>query len=293
MQITIASGKGGVGKSSITSSLIYLISKSKKVIAVDADADAPNLSIVFGVRDWDFEKPLEGGRVAVISSDKCKGCGICQEHCPYECIYRKGQIYRVEEVICEGCNVCSLVCPYDDVISFKPSISGVVKGRKTDYGFYLISADLFPGRPNSGKLVFMEKQIAREKAEEENANYIIIDSAAGIGCQVIASINGSDALICVVEPSPSSFNDFKRLLKVAEHFKIKVYLLINKFDINEKFTKSILAFAEEEEIEPIGNIPYDDHVIKAISAGKPVCELFPDSPFSVAIKEVLSRILNL
>ncbi len=293
MQITVASGKGGVGKSSISSSLIYLLSRKHKVVAVDADADAPNLSIIFGVKDWDFEEPLKGGRVAVIDKDRCTGCKICERHCPYECIYDVGSYCKVEEVICEGCNVCSLVCPHDDVISFKPSISGVIRGKKTDYGFHLISADLFPGRPNSGKLVFREKEIAREKAEEESTDYIIIDSAAGIGCQVIASINGSDLLVCVVEPTPSSLYDLRRLVSVASHFNIKSCIVINKFNVNEKFLDEIYAYAERESVEVIGKIHYDDSVINSVLMGKPVAEAFPDSPFSNAIRELLSRILNL
>ncbi|WP_456397844.1 nucleotide-binding protein [Desulfurobacterium sp.] len=286
MQVTVSSGKGGVGKSSITASLLYLLSKDIDLVAVDADADTPNLDILLNVKNWEGEELLSGERVAVIDGDRCNGCGLCARHCPYDCIDKEGKVYRVKEVLCEGCNVCSIVCPHDFVISFKETISGVVKWGKTDYDFKLVSSQLFPGRPNSGKLVFKAKKVA----QSFNEDLMVVDAAAGIGCSVVASINGSDLVIVVVEPTKVSLSDAKRLIKVLDHFGLKRVGIINKFDVNPEFVPIAEEFLKEADADIIGYVPYDKNVINAILKGKPPVEVFPESSFSVAINEVYENL---
>ncbi|SMP06294.1 MinD superfamily P-loop ATPase, contains an inserted ferredoxin domain [Desulfurobacterium pacificum] len=286
MQLTVASGKGGVGKSSITASLSFLLSKSVKLVSLDADADTPNLEILLKVKSWEGKKPFEGERIAVINPSKCIGCGICAEHCPYECIYPESNYYKISEILCEGCNVCSMVCPEKETISFKPTIPGFVKWGKTIYGFPLVTAELLPGRPNSGKLVFEAKKIAKNFDHD----LLLIDAAAGIGCSVIASINGSDYTIVVVEPTEISFSDAKRLLKITDHFKVKTLAVINKFNVNEEYSKRLEEFFTERNIRVIGKIPYDKSVVEALVKGEPAIKTFPDSPFSKAVKKVAENL---
>lgn len=286
MQITVASGKGGVGKSSISASLSYLFSQSFKLVAVDADADTPNLEILLGVEEWEGKEPLPGERVAVIDPEKCTGCGVCAENCPYECIYPENGYFRVNEVLCEGCNVCSIVCPEDGVISFKPAVPGYVKFGETRFGFPLFTGELLPGRPNSGKLVFKAKQMAREVPSD----ITVVDAAAGIGCSVIASVNGSDLVLVVVEPTKASLSDAERLLKLVEHFNLRAVAVVNKFDVNREFSLEVERVLKNRGVETIGFIPYDRSVVDAVVSGRPPVEAYPDSPFSAALKEVAERL---
>lgn len=281
VQIVIASGKGGVGKSTVTSSLIYLLKDRYKLIAVDADADAPNLHMLFGVENWEEQKELVGAKVARIDQEKCIKCGICMERCPYECIKFVDGSYIVNELTCEGCNVCRLVCPVEGTITLEEVRSGIVRKTTTRYGFPLISAQLDVGRPNSGKLVTEEKNWAKKLMGE----HVIVDSAAGIGCQVIASIGGADAAILVAEPTPASLSDLKRIYKVVKHFREPAYLIINKADFNPGF-RGIHEFAEEEGIRILGEIPYDRAIPNSMIQMKPVVEAFPDSKASNALKEI-------
>ncbi|WP_042701262.1 nucleotide-binding protein [Thermococcus sp. PK] len=285
MQVAIASGKGGVGKSSVAASLIYLLKDEYSLIAVDADADAPNLDLLFGVESWEEEKELIGAKVAKINTGTCVRCGICAERCPYDCIKIVDGNYVVNELTCEGCGVCRLVCPVEGVITLEEVRSGIIRKTTTKYGFPLISAQLDVGRPNSGKLVTEEKEWAKRIMKEKGIEHMIVDSAAGIGCQVIASLGGADVAILVAEPTPASLSDVKRVYKVVQHFREPAYLIINKADLNPGF-KGLYEFAEEEDIPIIGEIPYDRAIPKSMVMLKPVVEAFPDSKASTALKEI-------
>ncbi|WP_456365128.1 nucleotide-binding protein [Thermococcus sp.] len=290
MQIAIASGKGGVGKSSVTASLLYLLKDDYRFIAVDADAEAPNLGLLLGVTEWEEEREHFGAKVAKINTGNCVRCGICYERCPYECIYVDDEgNYVVNELTCEGCNVCGLVCPVPGTITLEDVRSGVIRKATTKYGFPIISAQLDVGRPESGKLVTEEKEWAKKVMEELNLEHMIVDSAAGIGCQVIASIGGADLTILIAEPTPASLSDVQRAYKVVQHFRQPAYLVINKADLNPSFT-GLKEWAESEGIPVLGEIPYDRAIPDSMVGMKPVVEMFPESKASRALKEIAERV---
>ncbi|ANF21790.1 P-loop NTPase [Thermococcus piezophilus] len=289
MQLVIASGKGGVGKSTVTASLLYLLKDEYNFVAVDADADAPNLDLLLGVKRWEEERELVGAKVVHINQDSCIHCGICYERCPYNCIKFVDGNYVVSELTCEGCNVCGLVCPVPGTITLKEVRSGIVRKTTTPYGFPLISAQLDVGRPNSGKLVTEEKEWAKNLMAELNLEHMIVDSAAGIGCQVIASIGGADLTILIAEPTPASLSDVQRAYRVVQHFRQQAYLIINKTDFNHGF-KALHEWAESEGIPILGEVPYDRAIPRSMAMLKPVVEVFPDSKASQAMKEIAERV---
>ncbi|WP_010480296.1 nucleotide-binding protein [Thermococcus zilligii] len=290
MQLAIASGKGGVGKSTITASLLYLLKDRYRLIAVDADAGAPNLGLLLGVEEWEEEREHFGARVARINAGSCIRCGICMERCPYGCIYVDGEgNYAVNGLTCEGCNVCGLVCPVEGAISLEEVRSGVIRKATTRYGFPVISAQLDVGRPESGKLVTEEKEWAKKIMEELNLEHMIVDSAAGIGCQVIASLGGADVAILIAEPTPASLSDVQRAYRVVRHFREPAYLIINKADMNPGFTE-LRRWAESEGIPVLGEVPYDRAIPESMGLLRPVVEAFPDSKASRALKEIAGRI---
>ena len=290
MQLAIASGKGGVGKSTITASLLYFLKGEYSLIAVDADAEAPNLGLLLGVTEWEEEREHIGAKVARISTEGCIRCGICMERCPYDSIYIDDEgNYVVNELTCEGCNVCGLVCPVAGTINLEEVRSGVVRRATTKYGFPIISAQLDVGRPESGKLVTEEKEWAKKVMEELNLEHMIVDSAAGIGCQVIASLGGADAAILIAEPTPASLSDVQRAYKVVQHFREPAYLIINKADINPGFTK-LREWAEGEGIPILGEVPYDSAIPRSMGLLKPIVEVFPESRASKALGEITKRI---
>ena len=282
MEMVVASGKGGVGKSTITASLISLLSKDYRIGAVDADAEAPNLHLIFNVEEWEREEEFTAAKTARIN-DSCINCGLCKNACIYEAIYEEGGKHHIKSYLCEGCGACRAVCPVD-AVEISDAISGWFRVGKTKYG-PLVSAELDVGKPNSGKLVTEEKKIAREWKKNGEVEHIIIDAAAGIGCQVISSLSGANLVLLVGEPTPSSLSDMKRMHSLARHFGIETKMIINKYGINNDY-HGLEEFAEDNGIEIIGRIPYDSSVPKSISSMMPLVELSPDSEASKAIKKI-------
>ncbi len=291
IELAVASGKGGVGKSTLSATLaLYLHRKGWSIVAADADAEAPNLHLVLGNTEWSNEKEYEEGFVAEILRDKCTDCGLCADACSYNAIELVDGHYRVNQVVCEGCVTCILVCP-EKAIRRRRSTRGKLRWTTTSYGFPLVGARLYAGRPNSGKIVTEVKNIARSLASDSSV--IILDSAAGIGCQVISSLAGAHAAILVAEPTPASLSDLKRIHALTRHFMMPAMLVINKYDVNPEYSERLAEYAGENNIHLLGKIPYDDAVPRSMAEAQPLIEAYPDSPASKALLEIAGKIENI
>jgi len=255
-QIVFISGKGGTGKSTLVASLNLLV--SQKMLA-DCDVDAPNLHLlVHG--DQLQHKDYSGAKIARINPNRCVKCGVCLKVCRFDAITEDIQI---RPMACEGCAACQVVCPTDaiDLIEVKTGdtyVTGTAQG-------IFAHARLAVGAEGSGKLVTeVRKSLHNYQQEEE---WVLIDGSPGIGCVVIASITGTDAVVAVAEPTPSGRHDLERVLSVAEHFKIPAYVCINKYDLNLAETKAIQDACRQMGVKVIGQIPFEPAVVKALQQG--------------------------
>ena len=283
-EIVVASGKGGVGKSTVTASLAVLLAeKGLKFVAADADAEAPNLHILLGVREWSVVEEYREGRVAYILEDRCTKCNICAEVCTYGAVEIIDGSYVINPFICEGCITCSAACPVK-AIRYKFNVpSGFIRvTRDTSYGFPLVSSEIMPGQPNSGKLVTEVKNRARGLLSGEG--FLLIDAAAGIGCQVISSLTGAQIALLVAEPTPASMSDLKRIHKLARHFSIASMLVINKYDLNLGMVEKLERYAREHNMPVAAYIPYDPKAARAAAEGRPLVKAYPDTPAAKAIR---------
>ncbi len=279
MKIAVASGKGGVGKSMLAASLSVLFSKSKRLVAVDCDVDAPDLALWLGVEMAEFGttigEKISASEKAFIDYSKCIKCGRCAEACTFGAMKFDGSP-TVLPYLCEGCGACELACPVS-AIKLKPVDSGEIIQSETKYGFPVITGFLYPGETGSGKVVTEIKKHA-DKIDHE---MMILDSAAGIGCPVTASLNGSDYALLVTEPTPSGISDLQRVLGVVEHFSIPYKIVINKWNINESLTEKI---ERKYSAAVIGRLPFDKAVFSAISSLTPVIET--SSPVADGIRSI-------
>jgi MinD superfamily P-loop ATPase len=280
-QVTIISGKGGTGKTTITAAFAAL---AKKHVLADADVDAADLHLVLNP-SVEKAEPFFGGRVPCIDKAKCNQCGLCMKKCRFDAI----SDYEIDVIACEGCGVCFRVCP-ETAITMQESCCGQWFVSKTRFG-PMVHARLGVGAENSGKLVSVVRQQARSIAEREGRNWIIIDGPPGIGCPVISAITGVDLVLAVTEPTLSGIHDLERVLAVARHFQVPAMVCINKADINPENTGRIKSYCGERGISIAGEIPYDPVVTKAMVAGKTVVE-FEDGTMSSKMKAIWNNVAD-
>jgi MinD superfamily P-loop ATPase len=265
-QILVISGKGGTGKTVITSAFASL---AKNKIMVDCDVDAADLHILLQPNIQERNE-FKSGYSARLDQSKCTQCGKCIDACRFDAIRKVGDKVMIDSVDCEGCGFCSIVCPHQ-AIRMEENIAGEWYVSDTRFG-PMVHAKLGVAEENSGKLVSKVRQKAKELADERNCDWIIIDGSPGIGCPVIASLSGIDLAIVITEPTMSGLHDAGRVIKVAKHFNVPVTMVINKYDLNREVTKRIEAYCHTNGIEVLGKIAFDENVVKALMARKTIVE---------------------
>jgi MinD superfamily P-loop ATPase len=170
-------------------------------------------------------------------------------------------------------------------------IAGEWYVSKTKYGPF-VHARLGIAEENSGKLVTEVRKKAREIAESEKRDLVIMDGAPGIGCPVIASLTGTHLALVVTEPTPSGRHDMERIVGVARHFKIRVASCINKFDLNLENSEQIQRWCGEQSIPVVGKITFDPAVMESVVRGIPYVEYTSNSS-AEDIRRMWSSLLEL
>lgn len=291
-EIVVISGKGGTGKTSIVASLAALAGNT---VLADCDVDAADLHLLLQP-DVKEKHGFSGGKQACVVREKCIGCGKCAEVCNFSAVALNGpandvveKTYTIDPVSCEGCGVCFHFCPAN-AIEFEDAVNGRWFVSNTRFG-PMVHAKLGPAQENSGKLVSMIRKQAKQIANEQEKDFIIVDGSPGIGCPVIASITAADLVLIVTEPTMSAQHDLERVIELTGHFKIPTVVCINKYDINHKMAQEIERKMKNMDIAVIGQIPYDTSVTKAQIAGQSIIEYSNDG-LSNQIKSLWRTILN-
>jgi MinD superfamily P-loop ATPase len=274
-QLTVLSGKGGTGKTTLVGAFSNLA--EKKVLA-DCDVDAADLFLILEPTVIDHGD-FFGGRQPVLDEAKCTACGMCTELCRFEAI-EEGKIDLVQ---CEGCGLCALGCP-EEAIAMRDAHSGEWFISETRNG-PMVYARLGIGEENSGKLVAEVRKLAQSIAQERGLEHIIIDGPPGIGCPVISSLAGADMTLIVTEPTVAGIHDLQRLVELARGFKIPPLVCINKYDINTAKALQIEEYCQGEDLLLVGKIPFDEAVVKAMVEKKTVME-YPCPTIHHAIEDI-------
>ena len=280
-EIVILSGKGGTGKTSIVGSFAALA--QSKVLA-DCDVDAADLHLLLNPSIKE-EHEFWSGQVAVIDEEKCTQCGLCQDVCRFGAI----NDFKVDPISCEGCTFCFHICPTQAII-MRENLAGHWFISDTKYG-HLVHARLGIAQENSGKLVALVRQQAKQIAERDGLTYIISDGPPGIGCAVISSLSGASLALLVTEPTLSGIHDLERVLGVCHHFGIPALVCINKYDLNENNTRQIGNYCLEQGVEVAARIPFDNTVTEAIVSGLPVVE-YSQGKVTQEIESLWRRIMK-
>jgi len=287
MEIAIISGKGGTGKSSISAAFATL---SQQVVLADCDVDAANLYILFNPTHEE-EQIFVSGQKAVIDYNKCRNCGSCLDTCRFEAISLSDGEIVISDILCDGCKLCSRICPFEAINMVNEDKSkmytGSFRNGKMVYG------RLSPGEENSGKLVNMVRNKAKQLSKDHQLETIIIDGPPGIGCSAISTITGVDHVVIVTEPTISGLHDMKRALEITSNFKLKTWVIVNKFDLNTDLTHQIESYCQQRNISVVGKFPFDRLVVDAMVNCKSVIEFAPDSEVAKMIRESYSAITHI
>ena len=280
-EVVVLSGKGGTGKTSIVGSFAAM---AKNKVLVDCDVDAADLHLLLHpvVKE---KHEFWSGQVAFIDEQKCNQCSLCQELCRFNAI----RDLKVDTTSCEGCGFCSRICPAEAIV-MKENMAGHWILSDSKYG-KLVHARLGIAQENSGKLVALVRQQARQLAEKDGFDCIISDGPPGIGCPVISSLSGADLALLVTEPTLSGIHDLERVLGVCHHFGVNPLVCINKHDINEENSRQIENFCSNQGIKVTSKIPFDEVVTRAMIRGLPVVE-YSDSEVSHGIELLWHSVEN-
>lgn len=257
--IAIASGKGGTGKTFVSTNLFYsLHQQSNEITLVDCDAEAPNVKIFFQSETISRKKVIQ--RVPVINQNKCVFCGRCHEYCSYNAIFfvpSLGIINAMEE-LCHGCGACFVACrdgaiePVEKVLGtvtrYKPDNHSVVIESRSDVGVY--------------SPVSVIKEAIKEAGEK---GIIILDSPPGTSCPFIHTVNKADFVLLVTEPTPFGLSDLKQSVEILRQMGKPFGVLINRAGIGDF---GVYDYIISCHIPLLGEIRFMREIALAYSDGK-------------------------
>jgi MinD superfamily P-loop ATPase len=285
MEIAIISGKGGTGKSSISAAFASL---DEKVVLADCDVDAANMHILFSPEIAE-EQEFTGSQKARIDHSVCSECGLCIEYCRFGAISFSGDMVEISETSCDGCKLCTRICPEKAITMYENRksrmFSGSFRNGKMVYG------RLAPGEENSGKLVNMVRNKAKELAQSGDIGTIIIDGPPGIGCPVISTITGVDHVVIVTEPTISGIHDLKRTVEITSKFNLKTWVLLNKSDLNPDMAERVEDYCRSINVDIIGKLPFSSEVVMAMVNCQSITEWAPYSVITQLLKKAYGKII--
>ena len=271
MKITIASGKGGTGKTTVSTNLTsYLANQGKKVVLADLDVEEPN-SALFIASKLKNEK-ICNKMVPKWESENCTLCGKCAEVCNFNAIVALPSEILVFPELCHSCYACSELCPTNS-LPMAPQRIGEIKEYEAK-GFSFVEGRLDLGQEMAVPLISQ----TIDYIDENFKGYIeIFDAPPGTSCPVIEASRGSDFVVLITEATPFGLNDLKLAVETMRVLKQKFGVIINRYGIGND---SVEEYCKNENIPIITKIKNDKEVAKLYSKGEliyPKIEHFKNS----------------
>jgi MinD superfamily P-loop ATPase len=273
LKVAVASGKGGTGKTTVSTSLAWLASVEGPLTFLDCDVEEPDAHFYLKPA-WDSEQEVTV-EVPRVDSNCCDGCGRCAEFCRYNALAALKDDVLVFEELCHSCRGCEIICPLD-CVSMVPRRLGII--RSGDCGPVSFRQGLLDiGEP-------MPVPIVKElKDGVPSGSRVIIDCPPGAGCPMIQSITGSDYCVLVTEPSPFGRHDLDIAHQVAAQLGIPHGVVINKSTEHDSLIEEYCA---GKGVPVLGKIPYSRESAERCSRGELLAETGPE------MEDVFKRILE-
>lgn len=268
MKIAIASGKGGTGKTFLSTNLFRTMEQSGLCVTlVDCDAEVPNSSVFIRrekLKEWNTRVFCPE-----IDNTKCSFCGICSDHCNFHAITCIPMVKYIKVLpdLCHGCKACLIDCPEQAVSSAWKNI-----GKITAYGdnekYQLIEARINEGEHSPVPVI----RDAILRGKETNSEYLILDAPPGCSCPFVNTVMDADLVILITEPTPFGLSDLKHTVEVLRKLNKTFSVVINRSDLGNGTLKEYL---KKEKIELLAEIPYSEEIASIYSKGDLAVDIQP------------------
>lgn len=277
MILSVASGKGGTGKTTIAVSLA--LSSPVGITLLDCDVEEPNSRLFLGSQDWQ-EEPVTVP-VPVIDETLCTACGECARFCEFKAIVHIGKTVMVFNDLCHSCGGCALVCPVHAIHEEEEAI-GSLEYSSSPVRF--IQGTLSVGKAMSPPVI---RAVKRKAASGAVTELTIIDSPPGTSCPMCTAVSGSDAIILVTEPTPFGLHDLDLAVKTVRAMKIPFGVVINRSDSGDD---RVVQYCAREGIPVLMQIPEDRRIAQGYARGVPLIESAPEyrDAFAHLVTEIIS-----
>jgi MinD superfamily P-loop ATPase len=262
MIISVASGKGGTGKTLVATSLALSLSNNYKVQLLDCDVEEPNANILLHLA-VNQSQPVYIP-IPKVDETKCTYCGKCAEVCAYNAIAVIQEKVLVFPELCHGCGACSYLCPESAITEEGREVGVVERGASRNL-------ELIQGRLAIGEA--MAPPVIREvKKYIDPANIVINDVPPGTSCPVVEAVEGSDFCLLVTEPTPFGLNDLSLAVEVVRKLGIPCGVVINRVGVGGE---EVEQYCHREGIPVLLRIPLDRNIAMLYSKGIPLVEGMP------------------
>jgi MinD superfamily P-loop ATPase len=258
--ITVASGKGGTGKTTVAVNMALSL---ENVQLLDCDVEEPNSHILLQPTITET-KPVYT-KVPVISEELCVYCGKCSKFCAYNALFVAPKTVMVFPELCHNCGGCTLVCP-KNAITEKERQIGVIKKGETK-GVEIVYGELNVGEAMAVPLIrAVKNQMRKDKM-------VIIDAPPGTACSLVASVHKTDYCILVTEPTPFGLHDLKITVQVLKDLGVPMGIVINRAGLGDR---KVYEYCKEENIPLLLEIPFSKKIAELYSRGVPFVAEMPE-----------------
>ena len=277
MKISIASGKGGTGKTLVATSMAVSLASpgERRITVADCDVEEPNAYLFFPERTL-LERKECLVPVPVINEAKCTHCGKCSEVCAYHALAVLPETVLLFPELCQGCGACTLICPEGAVSETSRSVGELFRAQSGDVE--IIWGELALGEARTTPLI----KAVKDGAEGET---IIVDCPPGTSCSLVESVRGTDFCLLVTEPTPFGLYDLNIALKVLEKMNIPRAVLVNKSGMGDR---KVYEYLEKRNIPLLMEIPLDRKIAELYSRGEIFAEKMPQwkAEFAGMVREI-------
>lgn len=262
MKIAVASGKGGTGKTFVSTNLFCTFRlNGLSACLIDCDAETPNSLVFFRTKRINQTDVTEYR--PVIDASKCVFCGQCYEYCNYNAIFYLPALNKIQLLsdLCHGCGACSVACKYDVITDSHKSVGEVSSYEfADDEGGCLIEAKMHVGVYSPIPVI----KSAIKMAINQNTEIMIFDAPPGTSCSFIQTVYPADYVILVTEPTPFGLSDLKQAVDTLKELKKEFGVIINRAGIGNS---DVYHYLNQESISLIGEIPFDKSIASYYSKG--------------------------